>query len=1010
VKDTLGISGLVSGVILLFAASASFLLSACGQVDGTDEPVTVTIETNEGTALNFDISSDGSFIVFDLLDQLWRLPVEGGRATPITDAIRDTTVYAFPSISPDGEWVSYTSVIDPKRVWERWLMSLTTGEKHRIDLHSEAQGQLGQMGSSAWAPDGTRVAFCSGSEFWVYSVGTGEAEPLDLETGNQGPLSYPDWHPGGDRVAFQASAAGQASPGRIWEADLVAGTTVPITPEHLDASVPRYSPSGSSIGFLFQDSTGITQVGIEDLGTDDWHVATNLEDVYSFRWSPSGEDLLVMAKGRLWKVPLDGGAAAEIPFTARVEFQRPAPPPPLTFPEPGSTYKARGYSAHAISPDGRTVGVLALGKLWVVPIGGSPHMVTAVYPFTRGMSWSPSGREIVWSGGEVGLEDLFVTDVATGATRQLTALPGREDRPSWSPDGSSIAFVHWEKPALDSPWLRPEPFAHLRVLEVGRGAVAQADETLFLGEVPRFGSWISEFIGSGMEGPTWSPTSDAVLCPQRGPLVVSLDAVRTPITGLPGSATFLHWSADSTIVYVDGDRIYRAELSGTEVTQVELLTADAAVSPTVALDGSVLYRSSDGLRVRRPDGSVDILGWPIEMAIPEAPAPMVLTNVRVFDATTGTLSGSTDILLEGGRVAEVAPFGTLDRSQGHRVVDARGRIAIPGLIDLHIHSWDLSRAANDLFFGITTVRDLGSMEAWLAALRDATDAGVIDGPRIVMGGPQFYGGSVVTTGAEHGVADLAGIERALDLAAGLGVRHAKLYLPGPLESSTAFIREARERGMRITGHVASPLPMVAAGMDGKEHISPGEPRLRRTWYDDLIQLFSKSGMSITATVEARRTSGDDGVFDDLEIVRAMSPALRIQAPNPEATADVDFTQPGSPHKVLGGLIGTGVLIGAGSDRVVPSGLHGELEGLVLGGMSPAQALIAATSNAARILGAEASIGTIEGGKLADIVILDADPLDDIRNTRKIWMVIKGGRIIDREAILESNRRSPKTGG
>jgi imidazolonepropionase-like amidohydrolase len=663
--------------------------------------------------------------------------------------------------------------------------------------------------------------------------------------------------------------------------------------------------------------------------------------------------------------------------------------------------------------------MIAFGHLWTISTDGPPQRVAAVHPFSTGLSWSPSGREVVWSGGVEGTEDLFVTGMETGETRQLTALPGSEYRASWSPDGSSIAFVHYEKPALDiPPWSRG-PYAQLRVVAATGEAIARADETLHLGEARLWD-------GSGEEGPTWSPNSDAVLVAvadtvdwpgseARTPRIVSLEGVSTPITGLPKPATFPYWASDSTIVYVYDDRIYRAELSGPEVTRIELITEDAAVSPTVALDGSVLYRSSDGLRVRRPDGSVDILGWPIETEIPNAPEPTVFTNVRIFDAQTGVLGAVADILVEGGRIAEVGVSGSLGQGPRNRVVDAGGRIAIPGLIDLHIHGWHPSRVANDLYFGITTVRDAGSREARSAALRDAIDVQVIDGPRLVLGGPQFYPSEGPwTTDAGHGVTDLAGIGRTLDLAAGLGVQHAKLYVPGPLRLATVFVSEARERGMRITGHYASSLTLVAAGMDGKEHLGgpEGGHRLNRTWHDDMIQLFSKSGIGVTPTVEARRTFWFHGMFDDPEIARAIMPKVRLNAlqQSPEQVSQVDFTQPTPRHDELRPLIGTDVLIGAGNDGYVPSALHWELEGLVLAGMSPAQALIAATSNAAQILGAEASIGAIEEGKLADIVLLDANPLEDIRNTRKIWMVIKGGRIIDREAMLESNRGPPETGG
>ena len=120
---------------------------------------------------------------------------------------------------------------------------------------------------------------------------------------------------------------------------------------------------------------------------------------------------------------------------------------------------------------------------------------------------------------------------------------------------------------------------------------------------------------------------------------------------------------------------------------------------------------------------------------------------------------------------------------------------------------------------------------------------------------------------------------------------------------------------------------------------------------------------------------------------------------PEFVQRVDFGALNGRHRAAARLRGTDVLVGAGNDGMVPGSVHWELEGLVLAGFSPLEAITAATGTAAVMLGAEASIGTVEEGKLADLVLLDANPLDNIQNTRRIWRVIKGGRVVDREAIM-----------
>src|SRR5215467_2996104 len=194
---------------------------------------------------------------------------------------------------------------------------------------------------------------------------------------------------------------------------------------------------------------------------------------------------------------------------------------------------------------------------------------------------------------------------------------------------------------------------------------------------------------------------------------------------------------------------------------------------------------------------------------------MLIRNVRIIDGTGAPITSPRDILIEQGRIKRIAPSGSLSAGTA-RLLDAGGRVAIPGLIDLHAHLYRPDLLPGYLYFGVTTVRDQGASMAPLVAYADAIAAGVLPGPRVGYGGFQFYSDWPFDEEQGRGIepeADPEHIKRAVDLAEAFGAQHIKTRTFRRGDITARMVPEPHGRGRRATVHCAHPLPRAAAGMD-----------------------------------------------------------------------------------------------------------------------------------------------------------------------------------------------------
>ncbi len=968
---------------------------------------TISIRVKEGTTLAFDLSPNGRSIVFDLLGQLWLIPAQGGKARPITNAVRDIAEDLDPSFSPDGRRVVFRGERNGRT--GIWL----------LDLDSKVTRQLTQLpnpegfeGNASWSSDGRTIAFARAvpdfankrwrSDVLLFDVAAGSFKELSI-AGIQNPqVRDPVWVHDGRAIAFVARNARAKAGGRVWIVAARGGQASPVTEESIQAIAPTFTADGQRMAYFAPDSSGRMQVWVQQISSADTVVGapiqvTNHADVTTtrMRWIKDGSALLYSADGRLWKVKASGGQPREIPFTAELSITRSRSVlPPAHFAEPGHPESARGFMGLALSPDSRQIGMLALGKLWIIPVGGTPRVVATVPFAANSLAWSPAGTEVAWSSGIADEADLFATNLATGVTRQVTSLAGRELYPAYSPDGRQLAFVHAQNDG-----------GVLRTIDSNTSNVTDIGQTREFGSIGL--NWTSP--------PQWSPESDGLLVSSEANPTEPARATFVPLSGqrqevkrFPDAPIFLQWTTQHTIVFVRHDRLWQSPFDHTGMlAEPKPIGNDAALYASSARDGTLLFVSDGGLRLRSPDGKEQKIGWPLSFTPPIA-EPTLIRNVRIFDGTGGSITAPRDLLIERGRIARIAAAGRLTTGNA-RVIDAAGRIAIPGLMDLHAHEYRPDLLPGFLYFGITTIRDQGSNMAPLVAYADAIAAGALPGPRVGYGGFQFYSDWAFDEEQGRGIepeADAEHIRRSVALAEAFGAQHIKTRTFRRWDINARMIMEAHRRGMRATGHCAHLLPLVAASMDAKEHAGICETRGDTYMYDDLIQLYRAADIGVVPTI----------TYLDFAVRLNERPALL------EADADLAPFLPSRDNfnwminlrdreewardaqrwrATTGKLARAGVNIGTGTDIwQIPIGVHMELEQLVAAGLTPAQALHASTGGAARILGADKNLGTIEVGKVADLVLLDADPLADIRNTRRIWQVVHNGRVVDRPAIIK----------
>lgn len=1008
----------------------------------------VPIKTDEGTWMDVDVSPDGQTLAFTLLGDIYTMPISGGTPTRIAEGM---AWEVHPRFSPDGKRIAFTS--DRGGGDNIWLMNADGSDKKQL-----TKEDFRLLNQPSWSPDGEYIVakkhFTTGrslgtGEVWLYHVSGGGGVKL-VERPNeahQKELGEPVYSPDGKAIyftrndtsgpIFEYAQDSNAGIFVIEKYDIDSGERSTAVGGYGGAVRPAPSPDGKSIAFVRRDKDQ-SQLWIKDFASGaekmiygkldlDVQETWAVTGVYpNMDWTPDGRSIVFWAGGKLRRIDKDGSGEAVIPFMID-DTRGVADAPHPVIPVAPDSFETSIPRFAAVSPDGRTVVFETLGKLYVKPVnGGAPKRLTSAEGLEAWPAFSRDGQNIAfvrWT--DDGLGRIVVANASGSGEKVVTSQPGHYAVPKFSPDGKTIVFEKRGGGYLTAPEYSDAQGIY-RVSASGGAPQLVSDS----GAMPQFGAdndrlFMVEFGGGGRSLVSTNLDGDEKRTHAQGdlasefhvspdgklvafrqnyevfamPLMPGGQAVNVsekggalPITkASAGGADYIGWAdGGRTLTWTMGPVLYRAD---TGKFFADAPGSDARFTPPT--EGVSLAMSQ---RAAKPTGTV------------------VLTGAKLLTMAgggAGAIENGT-IVIEGDRIVAIGAAGDVQVPAGAKVIDAGDKVIMPGLVDAHAHgpqgvgdlipeqNWSLIQ---NLALGTTTIHDPSSQASMIFAAAERQRAGMLLGPRIFSTGEIIYGAKAADVYARIDSYDdaLAHVRR-IKAQGGISVKN---YNQPRREQRQMVVRAAAAENMLVVAEGGSlfgmDMNLVADGNSTVEHNVPVD-----VFYEDVLQFFGQSNSNYTPTlvVTYGGLAGDpywrqatDVWLNPLMVhtppkMLLADTARRTKAPE---WAFVDDNNAREAKKLADR--GVKVSIGAHGQQA-GIGSHWELWSFVRGGMTPVEALRAGTIVPAQSLGMAADIGSLEVGKLADLVVLDADPSVDIRNSDKIAQVMLGGRLYDAKTMDE----------
>jgi Tol biopolymer transport system component/imidazolonepropionase-like amidohydrolase len=970
----------------LFAASYAAAQSAAA-------PARVDIPVHEGTSMSVAVSPDGRTLAIDLQGSIWTLPATGGAATRLSDLFEDARQ---PVWSRDGRLITFFGYREGG--YDIWAMA-----PDGSNLHTLTWGPYDDR-EPAWSHDGTRIAFSSdrgdplGSNYniWVLDTRDGSFRQLTHDPSED---YMPSWSPDDSQIVF---ASRRDEGNGVWAVNVADGVERNVATASGTVDAPSWGPGGEIVYHVLADDQSRLELAGKPL--------TGNENAFPFRVSwASPSEFYYVSDGKIRKRSLGAAMAETVELTAMLQAL-----PPMTAYEhrrrdftSTTPRQALGIVRPEISPDGTQVAFAALGDIYVMPVGGAPVNITNDRALDTDPSWSPDGTRLVYSSDrDSGHLQLWIRDMRTAQSRRVTNLTTQPQAAAWSADGERIAFLN-----IDGMWR----VAQISVLDVASGVVTKVHDRLpqpgaptwspdgrriaLAGVVPysrRFREGTNQVLTVSAEGgdPTWYAPVPTLSIDSRGGC---------------GPA----WSPDGkkmAAIYEGVLAVWPVAASGEPLGPPRRMTTEIAHSPSWTGDSRhILYQSNEKLRlVDIETGETRTV--PLDLTYtPAIPTGRLVVHAgKLLDMADPTVRNNVDIVIDGNRIVGVAPHADSAHASG-TVVDASQLTVMPGLVEFHSHRQkDFGEAQSRawLAFGVTTVRSPGNTPYEGVEDREAVEAGVRPGPRVYTSGYLMEWKRVYY---KMGIAisSVGQFEMELERSKALQHDFIKSYVRLPDQQQRRMVEFAHGIGIPVATHEIYPAAYV--GVDNTEHVggtsrrgySPKTATLRRS-YGDVISLLGKGGRifcpmiaggGVRKLFENEPELRDDPRFE-LYPDWIQEQVARQPSANRFGSAE---TERGGGKMVMDAM-NAGALICAGTDSPNGINLHGELMSYVEAGMTPFEALTTATVNPARALGQDT--GTIEPGKLADIIMIDGDPLENIADMHNVRRVIANGSVYEMSDLLE----------
>ena len=745
-------------------------------------------------------------------------------------------------------------------------------------------------------------------------------------------------------------------------------------------------------------------------------------------WTPDSSAIVFWAGGKLRKLTLATGQAEIIPFQISDSRSVIDPPRPPVAVAPDTIQTTMPRSA-SVSPDGSKVVFETLGKLWVKPAsGGTAKRLTndteamEAYP-----AWSPDGKRIVfvrWT--DAGLGEIKTIAVTGGASTAVTRAPGHYAAPRFAPDGKTIVFEKREGGYLVSPRASAEPGIY-RIAASGGEAVRITRD----GSHPQFGAsadrvfFVSgrKLVSTDLNGEAQRTHADGELVndysvspdgqyfafrqnyqafvmpmmPGTPAVSVSTSGGALPVTRVSGDgAEWIHWSNGGAKLHWSlGPTLYSADRAA--------LFADGP-----------LAKDAKPAKFEAPKSGLS-LSMTVPTDKPKGMIALVGGRIVTMAGKDGGVIDQGTMLIDGNRIVAVGDLAAVTIPAGATKVDVSGKTIIPGLIDAHAHGPygvdEMSLQANwsemiNLALGVTTRHDPSSRAALVYPALEMVRTGATIGPRSFSTGEIVYGAKSPGVYAEiNSIDDARAHIRRLKAQ---GAHSIKNYNQPRREQRQQVVAAAIEEGIRSVAEGGSlygmDITLIADGNTTVEHNIPLD-----VFYNDVLQFYSgsKVGYTPTLVVTYGGLAGDPywRAHTDVwkhPLLQKHQPASILNANNARRViAPEDNYVDDNSAREAAKLARLGVPVAIGAHGQEPGiAAHWELWSFVRGGMTPVEALRAGTIESARSLGYDADIGSLEAGKLADLVVLDADPTVDIRNSDKVSKVMLNGRLYDAATLNE----------